>query len=300
MPPLRKVLTGLFVVALLAGIAASSLLSGGSEGPLANGSSTTMPGSDAQRFPADQVVWQTRVTGGTLTDVSQAAAIPVVTIYGDGRVFRSAPFKDRRFDQPVPVLMGNVDVGLLSTFVARAETSGLFENGTEFGEPDVPDMATTIAMLQGNGEPRIVEAYALGGRFDSDLPDDATDEMADDREQLRRLLAAAEELVPIPEPWTQERVRVLRLADDASFDPKPEADPDAVPLPWPGPDLDRLLEPTPGSSSALGCGEVTGPEASDLFEEATENPLPQWTVDGKVHTVIVVALLPGEAACPAA
>ena len=28
-------------------------------------------------------------------------------------------------------------------------------------------------------------------------------------------------------------------------------------------------------------------------------PLPQWIVDGKVRTVIVVALLPGEAACPA-
>lgn len=295
MSPLRKVLTGLFVVALLVGIALSSWISGEKEDPLATGSSTTIPGAGAQRFPADQVVWQTRVTGGTLTAVSRAAAIPVVTIYGDGRVFRSAPFNDRRFDQPLPVLMGEVDPELLSAFITRAETSGLFEPGTDFGEPDVDDMATTVAMLHGNGEPQMLEAYSLGGRFDADL----TEEVATDREELRRLLAAGEELVPIPDPWTPPRVKVLRLADDASFDPKPDADPDAEPLPWPGPALDDLLRPVEGDS-VLGCGEVEGTEAGDLFEAATENPLPQWEVDGQVRTVIVVALLPGEAACPAA
>lgn len=296
MSPLRKVLTGLFVVALLAGIALSSWISGEQDDPLATGSSTTIPGAGAQRFPADQVVWQTRVTGGTLTDVSRAAAIAVITIYGDGRVFRSAPFNDRRFDQPAPVLMGNVDPALLSTFITRAETSGLFEADVDFGRPEVDDMATTVAMLHGNGEPQKLEAYALGGRFDTDLPE----QVALDREELRRLLAAGEELVPIPEPWTPPRVRVLRLVDDASFDPKPDADPDAEPLAWPGPDLDGLLQPAPDRASVLGCGEVEGAEAGDLFEAATENPLPQWTVDGEVRTVIVVALLPGEAACSAA
>lgn len=294
MSPLRKVLTGLFVVALLAGIAASSWISGGKDDPLATGSSTTIPGADEQRFPADQVVWQTRVNGGVLTDVSEAAAIPVITIYGDGRIFRSAPFKDRRFDQPVPVMSAKVDVGLLSAFITRAETSGLFETDTEFGKPEVPDMATTVAMLHGNNESLSLEAYALGGRFDADLSDDE----AESREELRRLLAAAEELVPIPEPWTPERVRVLRLADDATFDPKPDADPAAEPLPWPGPDLDELLQPTGDGSLVLACGEVTGAAAGDLFEDATENPLPQWTVDSKVRTLIVVSLLPGEAACP--
>ena len=294
MTPLRKVLTGLFVVALLGGIALSSRISGEKEDPLDTGSSTTLPGADAQRFPADQVVWQTSVTGGLLPDVSQAASVPVITIYGDGRVFRSAPFKDRRFDQPVPLLMGRVDLALLSTFMTRAETSGLFESSTDFGTPDVADMATTEAMVHGIGSARVLKAYALGGRFDADLPD----AVAENRENLRRLLAAAEELVPIPEPWTPDRVRVLRLADDASFDPKPDADPDAVPLPWPGPGLDGLLEKMPTGSTALECGEVTGPAAGELFAAATANPLPKWTVGGKVHTVIVVALLPGEAACP--
>ncbi|MEO6987811.1 MAG: hypothetical protein ABI239_04110 [Aquihabitans sp.] len=296
MSPLRKVLTGLFVVALLAGIAASSWISGEKDDPLATGSSTTIPGSDGQRFPADQVVWQTRVTGGVLTDVSEAAAVPVITIYGDGRIFRSAPFKDRRFDQPVPVMTAKVDVGLLSAFVTRAETSGLFDTDTDFGKPDVPDMATTVAMLHGKNEPLWLEAYALGGRFDADL----SDAQAESREDLRRLLAAAEELVPIPEPWMPERVRVMRLADDATFDPKPDADAGAEPLPWPGPDLDELLQPTPEGSSALACGEVTGSAAAALFDDATENPLPQWRVDGKVRTLILVALLPGEAACPTA
>ena len=294
MSPLRKVLTGLFVVALLVGIALSSRISGEKDDPLATGSSTTIPGAGAQRFPSDQVVWQTRVTGGMLPDVSQAAAVPVITIYGDGRVFRAAPFKDRRFDQPVPVLMGKVDPALLSTFMTRAETSGLFDSDSSFGDPEVTDMATTKATVHGNGEPRTVAAYALGGRFDADLADD----IAENREELRRLLAAAEELVPIPEPWTPERLRVLRLADGATFDPKPDADPDAEPLPWPGPDLKTLLAPVPDDALLLGCGEVTGAEAGDLFDDATKNPLPQWTIDGKVHTVIVVALLPGEEACP--
>lgn len=296
MSPLRKVLTGLFVVALIAGIAASSWMSGEANDPLATDSSTTIPGADEQRFPADQIVWQTRTTGGLVPTVSQAAAVPIVTIYGDGRLFRSEPFKDRRFDQPVPMLMGQVDLATLSTFVSTAERSGLFGPGVDFGRPDVEDMPTTEVLLHGNNGVLELVAYSLGGRFDAELPEEA----AVAREELRRLLAAAEALVPIPDPWTPERLRVLQLPDDATFEPKPDADPDAEPLPWPGPDLDDLLEDTSEGSLATGCGEISGARAGTLFEEAADNPLPQWTVDGEVRTVIVVVLLPGEEACPGA
>lgn len=258
---------------------------------------TTIPeGADQARFPDDQIVWQAHTSGGLVPQVAWAAQRPTLTIYGDGRFFLATPGVDRRFDQPITIETGTVDREDLAVFVAGAEASGLFDDDVEMGSPDVTDMASTTVELHHAEGPVVISAYALGGRFDTDLSDTAVR----NRETLRRLLSAAEALVPDPEPWTPTRVRLLHLPDDATYEPQPDADEDAEPAPWPGADPETFADGAPadmGSTTILGCTEVTGSEAGELFDAAVGNPLPTWEVDGEIRTIVVVALLPGEAAC---
>lgn len=260
---------------------------------------TIADGAEDARFPDDQIVWQARTTGGLVPQVAWAAQRPSLTIYGDGRFFVIAPGHNRRFDQPLQFRSGTVDRDDLAVFVAQAHASGLFEPDVSLGTPDVADMASTSVLLHGEGDPLRISAYALGGRFDTDLADD----VVRSRETLRRLLSAAEALVDQPEPLTPDRIRVLQLPDDATFERKPDADPEAEPVSWPGPDPSTFTGSGPsdnGTTAVLGCTEVAGDEAGELFEAALENPLPTWDVDGQIRVIVVVALLPGEVACGSA
>lgn len=291
---------GAVVALLVIGLTVAACGSSSDDGSSIEPAATTIPdGAGDVRFPSDQIVWQVRTAGGLVPQVSWAAQRPTLTIYGDGRAFIVAPGLDRRYDQPIELRRGTVDLEDLAVFVAQAEASELFEPDADLGTPDVTDMATTSVTLHGTGASLDISAYALGGRFDADL----SDALVRRRETLRRLLSSAEELVDEPESWTPDRVRVLHLTDDATFEPKPDADPDAEPPEWPGPDLDGFAALDPeaeGAGTVLGCTEVRGSEAEDLFRAASDNPLPRWDDSGTERTMVVVALLPDEPACDVA
>src|SRR5699024_5741936 len=96
------------------------------------------------------------------------------------------------------------------------------------------------------------------------------------------------------------RIRVLHLVDDATYEEKPEAENDVDVPDWPGPSLDELDADPPDDadrSVVTGCGQLEGDAASELFEEALENPTPHWFVEGEEEIVITVMLLPDEPAC---
>lgn len=261
---------------------------------------TTEPGVDPIRFPADRIVWQVDQVSADPTDIAGAAHRPTIAVYGDGRIFLPQPANDPRYDQPIPLLTGRIDPDLLSTFVELAEESGLLDPSIDvdatFGRPDHPDLFTTTISLHGRNGPHSIEVYGLGGRYD----DDVEPAQAENRDRLRQILHEAKVLLDEPLPAPAADLRILHLDDDATFEEKPEVeDPEEKPE-WPGPPLADLVEPAPPGIDAdlvLGCGELRGDEAADLFAAVLENPTPHWLADGDGETVIVVALLPGEAAC---
>lgn len=291
--PCKRIAALAAVLVVLASLSAC----GGSRGDARTlePATTTIPAdAAAARFPADRIVWQAETDGGVRTEVASAVGRPSLTIYGDGRWFGTAPGLDPTYDQPVLLQTGRVAPAALAVFVAQAKASGLFAPGTTFAEPRVTDNATTSATLHGEGEPVRISAYALGGRFDADLPAEAVLQ----RETFRRLLGAAEALVPVPQPWTPPRVRVLRLADAATFTPKPGDRGQTTPVHWDGPPLATLTAAGPGGIKGVeGCGVVSGDAAGRLLAAAVANPTPRWYVGGAIRTIVVVALLPGEPAC---
>jgi len=293
---LRRLIDVALVLLVILGAVLAACGRKGDGGSSTGVPTTVSPEAANARFPANQIVWQTGQTGGVVTQVAWAARRPAITIYGDGRVYVVQPAHDPRYDQPIPLRTGTVAPRDLATFIARAEAGGLLDEDADYGTPDTADRPTTVITMQGLGEPRHLEVYALGGRYDVDV----TEEQAARREALRILLHEAEALVPEPENVTPERVRVLQLPDRASYEETPDDnDPDDVPD-WPGPAATKLTgapPPSIGRATVLGCGEVTGEAAAELFDAAVDNPTPRWLVEGELRTFVVVALLPGEAAC---
>lgn len=293
---MRRVVDVVLVSLVLLGAGLSACGRSKGEERTTTPTSTTISAKAASaRFPTDQIVWQAETAGGLVSQVAWAAQRPSLTIYGDGRVFLSRPGLDPRYDQPIELMTGTVPRRDLAIFVARAEASGLFDD-VDLGHPDVTDMATTTVTLHGSRPAVHLRAYALGGRFDADL----SEARAERREALRQLLSAAEDLVAKPTSWTPPRIRVLVLPDRATFEPKPDTDPDVAPARWPGPAPATFTRPAPAASrdtTVTGCGEVTGDEAGRLFDAAQRNPLPTWKVGTGLRTIVVVALLPGETAC---
>lgn len=259
---------------------------------LLRASSSTQVDPSTIEFGPDDIVWQAHTGGGDLPVTSLAAEVPSLTIYGDGRLFLSVPGVDRRFDQPVPMMIDQLDRADLTRFLAAAESTGLFEPQVDFGEPAEEDLPTTTVRLRRNGTELRLEAYGLGARFDVEL----AEEQIERREVLRQLLSAAEQLAVEPEPWPPDRVRIMQLADDAPFVESPEADPDDQPLAWPGPELQDILAPN-GEGPVLACGTLDGAEAREVFESGLENPTPRWDVDGETRTLVMSVVLPGHEPC---
>lgn len=284
-------LFGLVGLGLLAVSCASNSRDAEDPTEIIRASTSTRVDPSTIEFGPDDIVWQAHTGGGDLPETSLAAEVPSLTIYGDGRLFLSVPGVDRRFDQPVPMLFDQLDTAALTRFLAAAEGTGLFEPHVDFGEPAEEELPTTTVRLRRNGDELAIQAYGLGARFDVDL----TEEQIEQREALRQLLSAAEQLAVEPEPWVPERVRILQFADDAPFVQSPEADPED-PLPvWSGPELDEIL--TRGEGPGLACGELDGTEARDVFESGLQNPTPRWDVDGATRTLVMSVVLPGDVAC---
>lgn len=255
-------------------------------------STSTQVDPSTIEFGPDDVVWQAHTGGGDVPATSLVAEVPSLTIYGDGRLFLSVPGIDRRFDQPVPMLVDQLEVADLTRFLAAAESTGLFEDHVDFGQPADGALPSTSVTMRRNGDELTITAYGLGARFDVEL----TEEQVEQREALRTLLSAAEQLAVEPEPWTPSRIRVLQLADDAPFVESPEADPEEPPPVWPGPDLDEFLT-SDGSGAVLACGALDGNAAQTVFDSALENPTPRWDTGSDTRTLVTSVVLPGEQAC---
>lgn len=290
----------LLVVLVLIGIAL--IVWGRSDGDNAAGPvpPTTDPAATSVRFPDDQIVWQVDQTGGPTSEVAHAAHRPSITVYGDGRILLVRPAHDPRYDEPIPLLEGRADRAAVATFLARVEKSGLLEpdggSAEFFGRPESDGLFTTTITVHGRSGRHTVDIYGLGGRFDTEV----APEYAERREELRQLLHDAELLAGTPEAVDPDRIRVLLLDRGATFEEKPEVEQiEEIPT-WPGPAIDRFAASAPSGTDekiVIGCTELDGTAAADVFTSALENTTPHWLVDGQRQTIIAVELLPGEAAC---
>jgi len=253
--------------------------------PSASSSSGTPEGG----APADQLVLRVEQTGGFVGMNTVLTRLPMVSVYGDGRVLTQGP---QIAVYPGPALP-NLQVQLAppSTVDALIAKGKQLTTLGDLGQPNIADATTTEITVDG----LTITAYALSETQSSDPSLTAAQ-----RDARAKLAAFVDQLSALSEAKGMPAVQQYQptaVAVVASPWVKPAGDLPSAPAatPWPGPALPgTLLQP----EGKVGCLTVTGDEASKVLaaaENANQNT--PWTSGSATWNVTFRPLLPDEAGC---
>ena len=243
---------------------------------------------------ADALVLRVDQVGGYTTPGADAARLPMVSVYADGRVFGLGPVAAIWPPFAWPNLqLRQIPVEQVQDLVTRALAAGLADT-TDPGAPPLADVTTTRLTLVTAEERFVREVYALregvraGGLTDGQ------------RAVRAELLSLLDELQDVAQPADGSAVGYESPAVAAVVPPwvSPEQRGferfDSPPRAWPGP-------PLPGESIGpdVGCVVATAAEAEAVRAAADRaSVLTPWqTTDGALWSVAFRPLLPDESSC---
>ena len=288
---------------LPAALATLTLLLGAcANAPTGDGGDTPTPtGAIGHATGADQVLLKVSYEGGFVAPSTLATRLPAFALYGDGTILMPGA-EDTIYPGPaLPSIVAQVasEDGIQAILQAAVD-AGLERDGDygDMGQMGVADAATTVFVLQADGQTHRVSAYALGmeGSQQPGQPD-AMWAMRRALQHLVERLGDLDTLVPAgslgpdhPYEATSARLFVAPYQPDAQLPQAPVAWPLESPLAGFG-----ATEPAMGDAT---CGMVTGDDWSavqPLAEKA--NQLTPWTSGGKRYAITFRPLLPDETGC---
>jgi len=252
----------------------------------------TDQGGARTNYRPDEVVLRIEHLGGFVSPRTLATRLPVVSVYGDGRVISDGPVILVYPGPALPNLLERrIGVTELNRLVAMAVEAGVGSE-TDYGTPPVTDLPETRFTVSTTDGVRTTTVYAL--EVDKGL----TAEQVAARQKLRDLQNALTDL-----PTT--------LGADAAGEERPyeptalaavtspyvgaEEGLEQPEIAWPGPALPG--EPL-GSLPDLRCLTVTGDDLAAVLEAAAgANTLTPWVWEGERWLVAFRPLLPDESSC---
>lgn len=251
----------------------------------------------------DAVVLRVDYTGGFVTPTVLASRVPIVSVYGDGRVVSQGP---QVLSYPGPALpnlqVRRIATADVETLVELALAAGVGSD-PDLGQPPIADAASTRFTVQTDDGTEVLEVYALGeatgnlpGMSD---PAGLSQEQVAARAELLDLLGAltdmsgtlGEDAVSQVQPYVPTAVAAIS-SSWAPDDGELPADPEVA---WPGHELPG--EPL-GEGLDVGCVVATG-EAADavLAAAASATAISPWTSADSRWMVTLRPLLPDESGC---
>jgi hypothetical protein len=235
-------------------------------------------------------------TGGFVTPAMLATRLPILTVYGDGRVITEGP---QIAIYPGPALP-NVQVQQISTtdvhrLIDRSLAAGVGDSA-DFGEPGIADAPSTRFTVQTQTGTKTTEVYALGEAGPAVAG--INEQQAAARQKLRDLLTALTDLpatlgadaVSPSLPYQPVAVAAVAMpwTDDAQLPGEQPA------IAWPGP----ALPGQPLGELGMGCVTADGAQATAVLTAAkAANTATPWTSGDKRWTVALRPLLPDESTC---
>jgi hypothetical protein len=252
------------------------------------------PAGPGPALDADTVAIRVDHIGGFVPAVMISSRLPLVSVYGDGRVITEGPVPAIYPGPALPNVqqqrIAPEDVGAL---VRKMLDAGV-ASATDFGRPTVTDAATTRITVATGDEVKRLDVYAL--EIDEDGSSGLTEGQLAARRKLTSVIAELQN--PVAPVGQSELYAASALAAIAS--PYPEQVPPDLPSPppavaWAGPALPG--EPI-GPDNGLGCVTVTGDAAKTLLATAAKaNAATPWTSGGKTWSLRLRPLLPDESGC---
>jgi len=245
---------------------------------------------------ANELVLRIETGGGFVAVESTLAALPGVSIYGDGRMIVQGPVIEIYPGPALPNLqVTRLSEDAIQAILAAARNAGLLDGDASYDYPCVTDVGTTTFTVNAEGRSNVVSAYALG--FDQGGCPGVDEEARAALVGFQADLGDPRTLVPEgsigeEEPYapTEMRVFVLPYRGDPTLPQEPVL--------WPvQSSLDTFGEPL-DVPEGVRCGVVGGGELPALLEAATSaNQLTPWTGGGIEHGLIFRPLLPDEHGC---
>jgi hypothetical protein len=261
----------------------------GTQGP---GGSPTGP--DVTTYAPDDVVLRVEYVDGFVPVEHIVTSLPLITVYGDGRVITEGPMIDIFPSPAMPnVLVRTIPAPAVDQLVRLAIDAGV-GSGADYGQPPVADAPSTqVTVLTDEGE-LVSRANALG--FDDH---GVTEAQAAARRQLQGLVDKLTDLPALlgADAGEEQPYEPTSLAAVSWpwVDPASDDLPEQPEIAWPGPALPGEALPRFGD---LHCLIVTGPELPAVLQAAAgANVLTPWVSEGQRWSVRFRPLLPEESTC---
>ena len=295
----------LVVIATVGALVAAGC--GGADPETSAGSGTAPPPSVAGAIehatgPTDIVV---RVnTGGGFVPVEfNLKSLPSYTLYGDGTVIRPVVSGADVAQAPnvTPLETTKLDEAGIQKLLEQAKSAGLLAPGTvdygDMGALGVSDMPTTSVTLNAGDVATSHDAYGLLFAPTEPPAGTLTQAQLDARAALRGFVALTEQQDPKAIAYAPTRLAVWvapALAQPTG---------DSEPIVWPLATAPSVSD-TPGAEGIdFHCSVVEGDDVATLVDAVQKAPAgAQWIAAADRNAtfqVVVRALLPDEAGCPA-
>jgi hypothetical protein len=295
----------LVVIATLGALVAAGC--GGADTDSPAGSSTAPPASQAGAIehatgPTD-IVLRVNTGGGFVPVEFNLKSLPSYTLYGDGTVIRPVVSSADVAQAPnvTPLETIKLDETGIQSLLEQAKAAGLLAPGTvdygDMGALGVSDMPTTNVTLNAGGVTASHDAYGLLFAPTEPPAGNLTPAQREARAALRGFVALTEQQDPKATAYAPTRLAVWiapALAQPTG---------DSEPVVWPLATAPAVSD-TPGAEGIdFRCTVVEGDDAATLVDAVQKAPAgAQWIASpdrNATFQVVVRALLPDEAGCPA-
>jgi hypothetical protein len=258
----------------------------------------------------NELVLRIESGGGLVAPGFLVGQIPMLSIYGDGRVVVPGAQIDIYPGPALPsVVAYRISEEGIQKILENAQAAGLLGPDAHYDDPFVADLPTTTFTVYAGGGKHVISAYGLAEATGNDA------QLDPDVRRARAALYQFEQKVGdvrgflgptvVVEPEAQYQPTTMRIYVTAAVpDQSGGLQPNFQdwPLTTPLAEFGAPTSPSNGqlNTGGMRCGTVTGDDLKTLMPKLqVSNQLTFWRSGAETYQLILRPLLPDESGCPA-
>lgn len=258
------------------------------------------PGGGAIEYSPDPDALILRIdrVGGFLPGEHRLRELPMVSMYGDGRVFTlGAQIEIYPPPALLPLVVWKLSPKGIKAILEEARSAGLMDGDKKIENPTIMDASTTVFTVNASGK-HSVEVYAL---------DETTGETDDERAKLQEFQQKVGDPSWLPDGSIEQeetsaepdRLQVIAYIPDPEQRQDEGIDP--ATLPWPlSVSASAIGDPYESAGVSGRCAVLEGEQLKQMLIALREaNQLTMWASEARNFRLINKPVLPSDEGCVA-